>query len=75
MCDENAHPHSSDAAGQFVVVHNGAIENHRELRQILQTASDGEGRGMTLRTETDTEVIAALALFIWEGSGGKMGFR
>ena len=81
MCDENAHPHSSDAASQFVVVHNGAIENHRELRQILQTASDGEGpgcgpgRGMTLRTDTDTEVIAALALFIWEGSGGKMGFR
>ena len=82
MCDENAHPHSSDAASQFVVVHNGAIENHRELRQILQTArSDGEegpgghGRGMTLRTETDTEVVAALALFIWEGSGGKMGFR
>ena len=80
MCDENAHPHSSDAEGQFVVVHNGAIENHRELRQILQTASDGEdgpgrGCGMTLRTETDTEVVAALALFIWEGSGGKMGFR
>ena len=80
MCDENAHPHSSDAASQFVVVHNGAIENHRELRQILQTASDGEGPGrracgMKLRTDTDTEVVAALALFIWEGSGGKMGFR
>ena len=49
VSDANAHPHSSDpdgadAAGggdgggrnQFVVVHNGAIENHRELRQLLQ---------------------------------------
>ena len=73
VCDENAHPQSSDEGNQFVVVHNGTIENHRELRQIIQT-SIGEPR-IILRTDTDTEVVAALALFIWRGSDGKMGFR
>src|SRR4051812_2734490 len=29
--EENAHPHR-DCTGNFIVVHNGIIENHRELR-------------------------------------------
>jgi glutamine---fructose-6-phosphate transaminase (isomerizing) len=45
----NAHPH---VAGPVAVVHNGIIENHRELREEL------EGHGVTFESETDTEVVA-----------------
>ncbi len=48
----NAHPHR---AGPVAVVHNGIIENFRELRADLQA------NGYTFQTETDTEVIALLA--------------
>jgi glucosamine--fructose-6-phosphate aminotransferase (isomerizing) len=47
----NAHPHTTD---RIAVVHNGIIENFRELRQEL------EGKGATFSSETDTEVIAHL---------------
>ena len=43
------------------------------LIPCFQTSTD-EPR-ITLSTDTDTEVVAALALFIWRGSDGKMGFR
>ncbi len=48
---ENAHPHR---AGSFVVVHNGIIENHLELKQQLQEA------GHIFKSETDSEIIAHL---------------
>lgn len=48
---DNAHPH---CAGPVHVVHNGIIENFRELRAELK---DG---GVTCSTETDTEVVAQL---------------
>ncbi|HEX6988124.1 MAG TPA: glutamine--fructose-6-phosphate transaminase (isomerizing), partial [Bacillota bacterium] len=51
--DENAHPHS-DCTGDFVVVHNGIIENHAALRRRLLEA------GHRFTSETDTEVIAHL---------------
>ena len=47
----NAHPHVS---GRVSVVHNGIIENFRDLRQEL------EGKGHTFETQTDTETIAHL---------------
>ena len=47
----NAHPHR---AGNIVVVHNGIIENHRELKRELLAA----GREFT--SETDTEIVAHL---------------
>ena len=47
----NAHPHATD---KVAVVHNGIIENFRELREELQ------GQGHTFATETDTEVVAHL---------------
>ena len=47
----NAHPHVSP---RVAVVHNGIIENFRELRDELTRA------GVTLETDTDTEVIAHL---------------
>jgi glutamine---fructose-6-phosphate transaminase (isomerizing) len=51
--EENAHPHR-DCSGSLVVVHNGIIENYKELKRELQTA------GHRFATETDTEVIAHL---------------
>ena len=33
--EENAHPHR-DCSGQYVVVHNGIIENYYELKETLQ---------------------------------------
>lgn len=50
---QNAHPHLS-GNGQYAVVHNGIIENEAALRKELT-----EG-GITLRSETDTELIAQL---------------
>ncbi|MGI8944293.1 MAG: glutamine--fructose-6-phosphate transaminase (isomerizing) [Qipengyuania sp.] len=47
----NAHPH---ATGSLALVHNGIIENFKELRAELRA----EGR--TLESETDTEVVAHL---------------
>lgn len=48
---ENAHPHK---VGKFTIVHNGIIENYDSLRKLL--VSDG----YTFKSETDTEVVAAL---------------
>ncbi|MDO6446716.1 glutamine--fructose-6-phosphate transaminase (isomerizing) [Colwellia sp. 1_MG-2023] len=48
----NAHPHLS--SDNIAVVHNGIIENHKELREKLQTL------GYVFVSETDTEVIAHL---------------
>ncbi|MBR9824360.1 MAG: glutamine--fructose-6-phosphate transaminase (isomerizing) [Alphaproteobacteria bacterium] len=48
---ENAHPHQ---AGKVVIVHNGIIENFRELREELSS------NGHTFASETDSEVIAHL---------------
>jgi len=51
--EENAHPHR-DCTGQYVVVHNGIIENYLELKEKLQH------EGHKFATETDTEVVAHL---------------
>src|SRR5829696_5847257 len=47
----NAHPHATD---RLAVVHNGIIENFRELREEL------ESKGVEFHSETDTEVVAHL---------------
>jgi len=49
--ETNAHPHATD---RVAVVHNGIIENFRELRAKL------ESEGATFSSETDTEVVAHL---------------
>ncbi len=49
--ESNAHPHATDTVA---VVHNGIIENFRELREALIAG------GAKFRSETDTEVVAHL---------------
>ena len=49
----NAHPHF-DTAGKIAVVHNGIIENDRELRRRL------EAKGVRFRSQTDSEVLPHL---------------
>ena len=49
----NAHPHSCNC-GKVAVVHNGIIENYKELREKL------EKQGCTFRSQTDTETVAHL---------------
>jgi glucosamine--fructose-6-phosphate aminotransferase (isomerizing) len=49
--ESNAHPHATD---RLAVVHNGIIENFRELREELQK------KGAKFGSETDTEVVAHL---------------
>jgi glucosamine--fructose-6-phosphate aminotransferase (isomerizing) len=58
--ESNAHPHATD---KLAVVHNGIIENYRELREALSK------RGAKFTTETDTEVVAHLVTA--EMKGGK----
>ena len=60
--EENAHPHR-DCTGKLVVVHNGIIENHLELKHELEAA------GHRFETETDTEVIAHLVESELRGDG------
>ena len=49
--DINAHPHKS---GSVTIVHNGIIENYLELKEMLSK------EGYTFKSETDTEIAAAL---------------
>ena len=49
----NAHPHSCNC-GKLVIVHNGIIENFKELREEL------ESQGCVFKSQTDTETVAHL---------------
>ncbi|MEM4347075.1 MAG: glutamine--fructose-6-phosphate transaminase (isomerizing) [Candidatus Altiarchaeota archaeon] len=50
---ENAHPHF-DCKKNFALVHNGIIENYKNLREVLKQ------KGHNFSSETDTEIIAHL---------------
>lgn len=58
--DSNAHPHT-DCHGDFVVVHNGIIENYLPLKEDLIS------RGHKFTSETDTEVVAHLLEELYRG--------
>ena len=69
----NAHPHFSHgpgviasegqpvSSGRIALVHNGIIENHDALRHELQA------KGYVFDSQTDTEVIAHLVHFLYDG--------
>ena len=62
--ERNAHPHIS-MDGDYVVVHNGIVENYLELREELSA------EGVTFTSDTDTEVIAHLvSKFASNGAAG-----
>lgn len=57
--DMNSHPHT-DCSGDFVVVHNGIIENYLHLKEELTA------KGHIFTSETDTEVVAHLVEELYE---------
>ena len=60
--DINSHPHLSEDE-RIAVVHNGIIENYVELKSFLVS------RGVTFRSETDTEVVAQLLGYYYRRYG------
>ena len=58
--DINAHPQISKS-GRFAVVHNGIIENYAKLKDMLKS------EGYNFVSETDTEVIAHLVEYLYNG--------
>lgn len=59
VTEDNAHPHSA-CTDDLVICHNGIIENYRELKTKFLS-------GHTLRSQTDTEVLAHLIEVFYEG--------
>ena len=59
--DINSHPHLS-GSGKFAVVHNGIIENYIKLKEHLMR------RGVKFFSETDTEVVAQLLEYYYNGN-------
>ncbi len=57
--DVNSHPHSGK---RVTLVHNGIIENYKKLKDFLVM------QGRTFQSETDTEVVAQLLDYYYEGN-------
>ena len=55
----NAHPHYSESKN-LAIIHNGIIENYADLKVKLQA------KGVTFRSETDTEVLVQLVEYVME---------
>ena len=55
--ERNAHPHK---AGDIYLVHNGIIENYKDIKELLKT------KGYTFASDTDTEVLTALVDSIYQ---------
>jgi len=69
--DRNAHPHSS-MHGNFLMVHNGIIENYAELKDELAK------NGFLFQSDTDSEVLVNLIEYFYlqgEGSTGEIAVR
>jgi len=60
VTDANAHPHV-DGSGRIAIVHNGIIENSAALKEML------EKEGARFASETDSEVIAHLVAYYYDG--------
>ncbi|OIO18389.1 MAG: glutamine--fructose-6-phosphate transaminase (isomerizing) [Candidatus Magasanikbacteria bacterium CG_4_10_14_0_8_um_filter_32_14] len=59
VTEENAHPHFG-CDDRLAIVHNGIIENYREIKEML-------GNSHTYKTETDTEILAHLIESYYQG--------
>jgi len=59
--DVNSHPHVGNQ-NRIAIVHNGIIENYRHLKEHL------ESKGIRFTSQTDSEVIAQLAEYYYNGS-------
>ncbi|WP_066499271.1 glutamine--fructose-6-phosphate transaminase (isomerizing) [Abyssisolibacter fermentans] len=59
--DVNSHPHTN-CTNDIAVIHNGIIENYMKIKKWLEEVSD-----VTFKSETDTEVIAHLIDYFYEG--------
>ncbi len=57
----NAHPHL-DASGHFVMVHNGIIENYKEIKAGLAQ------HGITCVSDTDSEALVQLIAYCYQGN-------
>ena len=57
----NSHPHTS-MSGRLALVHNGIIENYIELKEFLTS------KGRTFLSDTDTEVVAQLLDYKYNGN-------
>lgn len=57
---KNAHPHA-DCTNAFWVVHNGIVENYKQLKETLQK------KGHVFHSETDSEVLSHLVEFYYRG--------
>ncbi|MGI9392892.1 MAG: glutamine--fructose-6-phosphate transaminase (isomerizing) [Parvibaculales bacterium] len=58
--EANAHPHATD---KVAVVHNGIIENFKEMRKSL------EAKGYSFKSQTDTEVVPAMITdYLYQGN-------
>jgi len=64
VTDKNAHPHSG-CNNNIAVVHNGIIENYKQIKEELIAA------GHSFVSETDSEVIAHLLEIHYGSKGGK----
>ena len=58
--DENSHPHLGSQS-KIAVVHNGIIENYKQLKEKLMR------RGVQFASQTDSEVVAQLAEYYYNG--------
>ena len=66
VSEANAHPHA-DCKGEISVVHNGIIENYKELKEELQR------KGHVFASETDTETLAHLIEEHYPARNAKQG--
>ena len=60
VTEKNAHPHFG-TSGKLVIVHNGIIENYRELKEKFL-------KDIKLKSETDTEILACLIDEFYKGN-------
>jgi glucosamine--fructose-6-phosphate aminotransferase (isomerizing) len=68
----NSHPHRSDLNNEFVCVHNGIINNYKDLKAFL------EKKGHVFESETDTEVVVKLIKYVYDkhrAAGDKLSFQ